>query len=245
MSIGALSWALHQDQIDNPSARSVLFVLANYADENGSCFPSIRNIARKTSMSERSVIRSIGWLVDNGYIETEKTRRHSKYSYNRYFIVGYKKCDQGDNLSVDTKDLSSPKGEEINTSQVQHDPIDEVFNYYKIKLKHPRAKLDSRRKSRIRARLREGFSVDDLKKVIDGVLLSPYHMGDNATNTVYDGIQTIFRDAEQVEKFTALASKAAQKQIAVPVAQTCDKCTSEKLCMFHDPNSAYNKRRTI
>lgn len=88
----------------------------------------------------------------------------------------------------------------------------EVFEHWQTVLGHPRAKLDAKRRSRIQARLREGFSVAELKLAIDGVRLSAWHMGDNPDGRTYDGIETILREAAQVEKFRDLAERARRKR---------------------------------
>lgn len=67
-----------------------------------------------------------------------------------------------------------------------------------------RAKLTEQRRKKIRARLREGYSLEQILKAIDGVKLSPFHMGKNDSNTVYDDLTTILRDGTQVEKFSQL-----------------------------------------
>jgi DNA-binding FadR family transcriptional regulator len=46
----------------------VLVALADDADDRGFCFPSHRRIARKCSVTERSVRRMIGVLAARGYL---------------------------------------------------------------------------------------------------------------------------------------------------------------------------------
>lgn len=73
MSIQAVSWALSQD-IDAPAVKLLLVSIANYADDNGECWPSQKSLASDTSMSARSVQRHMKTLEDLGYIETEARR---------------------------------------------------------------------------------------------------------------------------------------------------------------------------
>lgn len=80
-----------------------------------------------------------------------------------------------------------------------------VFKEWQKVLKHPKTSLDKKREDRIKARIKDGFSLEELLAVPRGVLKSPYHLGQNETNTRYDGINTIYRDREQVEKFRDLA----------------------------------------
>lgn len=87
-----------------------------------------------------------------------------------------------------------------------------VFDYWAMKL-HPgqSMKFDEKRKKRIRARLAEGFSVDDLKLAIDGALKDDWLMGrkDGTPKNGYRDLKTILRDAEQVERLKELAPKRA------------------------------------
>jgi uncharacterized phage protein (TIGR02220 family) len=62
-----------------------------------------------------------------------------------------------------------------------------------------RSKLTPKRKAKIEARLKEGYSVADLKAAIDGCKRSAWHMGENDRGQPYNGVQTIFRDGETVE----------------------------------------------
>lgn len=78
MSIQALNWALSQDSIDNSGARFVLLVLCNYANEAGQCYPSRETIAKKTSMSVRSVQTHINWLAEHGYLTWTNERNDSQ-----------------------------------------------------------------------------------------------------------------------------------------------------------------------
>lgn len=95
-----------------------------------------------------------------------------------------------------------------------------VFNHWKTVLNHPRAILDKKRKKVIEDRLRDGFTVEDLLQVPLGVKNSPWHMGDNPRNIVYDSITLIYRDADQVEKFMA----SSKKKPIIPKTVTCQFC---------------------
>lgn len=75
MSIQALNWVLKQDWIENSGAKFVLMILANYADEDGVCYPSQSTIARLTAMSERTVRNHLTWLADDAKVITRSLRR--------------------------------------------------------------------------------------------------------------------------------------------------------------------------
>ena len=56
MSWSALDWASKQ-VTGNPNRKSVLITLANFADEENKCFPSIKTIMKITELSESTVKR--------------------------------------------------------------------------------------------------------------------------------------------------------------------------------------------
>jgi hypothetical protein len=83
-----------------------------------------------------------------------------------------------------------------------------IFNHYHHKHHHPmRLQPDPKSKAgqAIAARLREGWSVAELCKAIDGFHLSPFHQGQNDKGTSYLGLKTLMRDREQVEKGIEMA----------------------------------------
>lgn len=103
------------------------------------------------------------------------------------------------------KPPKSPKGDErVNT----------VFEFWKATHNHPTSKLDDKRRKRITARLSEGYPVDDLLAAISGALYDPWLMGKNPGNKRYDGIETLLRDAAQVERLRDLSGNDHAKAIA-------------------------------
>ena len=90
--------------------------------------------------------------------------------------------------------------------------VSEVFQHWQAVMRHPQARLDVKRRKAIGARLKEGYSVDQLKQAIDGCKASPWHQGQNDRHLVYDDIGLICRDAQRVEAFIArVAGQTAQQ----------------------------------
>lgn len=71
MSFQAMAWAIKQN-VENATAKFVLIMIANYADENGRAYPSIGRLASDTSTSESTVQRALAWLEQNGRLRREK-----------------------------------------------------------------------------------------------------------------------------------------------------------------------------
>lgn len=86
MSNEAIHWAWKQTTGD-PTAKLILQVLADLADENHSCFPSLDHISAKVEVSKRTIIRRLEDLEGANLIRRE--RRYVKFGSrlsDRYFL---------------------------------------------------------------------------------------------------------------------------------------------------------------
>lgn len=92
-------------------------------------------------------------------------------------------------------------GSPSNVEQVR-----QVFEHYRKH--HPRSQnpaKGSKEWRNVAARLKEGYSVSDLCKAIDGNHLSPHHCGDNDTGTKYHSLELIFRESSKTAGFIEIA----------------------------------------
>jgi hypothetical protein len=89
-----------------------------------------------------------------------------------------------------------------------------VFETWKHDTGHHRAILDGKREARIRARLRDGFDREQLRDAIQRRRNDPFLMGQNDSGRVYDGIETLLRDAAQVERLLALTAPMRPRSAA-------------------------------
>lgn len=82
--------------------------------------------------------------------------------------------------------------------------VSEVFEHWKlVMVKSSQAKLNNKRKACIEARIKEGYTVEQIKQAIDGCSRSPHHMGQNDTGTRYDDLTLICRSGDKVEQFSS------------------------------------------
>jgi hypothetical protein len=73
MSMQALTWAMEHAPITDPTCRSVLFVQANIADEEGhNAFLSVDRIAYCTGFSERTIRRALDRMTAEGIIRPQQ-----------------------------------------------------------------------------------------------------------------------------------------------------------------------------
>jgi len=85
--------------------------------------------------------------------------------------------------------------------------VEEIFEYWQLKLNHPNAKLDSKRLRAIKARLLDGYTVGEICKAIDGCFIDPFSQGKNDRNTVFDDIELICRTAVKLDSFIKMAER--------------------------------------
>jgi hypothetical protein len=78
---------------------------------------------------------------------------------------------------------------------------EEVFAYWQTELNHPHAQLDAKREKVIKARFKEGYTVDRIKQAIRGIKKCPHNMGQNDRNQRYDDIELICRSGANVDRF--------------------------------------------
>ena len=86
MSIRAIEWAYGQE-ISGAATKFVLVALADFADEEGTCFPGQELLAARTGQSMESVRRHLKWLEEYGFIT--RIRRFDKRGHrtsDRYRI---------------------------------------------------------------------------------------------------------------------------------------------------------------
>ncbi len=117
----------------------------------------------------------------------------------------------GQRASVEATTLSTsvddggPEDEEL---EPKGTPADAVFEHWRRVLsKAAHAKFKGKRRRRVLERLKDGFSVEDLKRAIDGCARTPHNMGQNDRGEVFDDLELICRDVEHVERFMRNADK--------------------------------------
>jgi hypothetical protein len=67
---------------------------------------------------------------------------------------------------------------------------------------------NDKRKKAVIARLKEGYTVEQLKQAVDGCLLSPWHRGQNPSGVTYDDLELICRDATKVDQFVGVGLRS-------------------------------------
>ena len=210
-----LLWTLADDEGRlRGNSRMLASLLFPYDDgENGHPDTKTSDVERWLTELEREqcIVRYQGdgasyvgickWLIHQKIDKPSKSKI-PEFSESSRIVANHREVSSEEGI----KDQGSRKGSEGNKTTVPPSgETAEVFAYWQQKMGHPQAKLDAKRSKAISGRLKDGYIVGELCEAIDGCLLSPHHMGQNETRTVYDDIELICRDGPRVDKFIKLA----------------------------------------
>lgn len=161
------------------------------------------------------------WVVEHGRLvwptfahaqncrRSDRLRKQDSRGAPSPSVTGCHSKSQGVTPNLAKPNLTKPNGS-TSSSGAEPDrkptPVQRVFNHWRQRLDHPKAKLEGKRKRLIASRLKD-FSVDELFKAINGCAQSDWHMGRDpkTAGKRYDGIELILRDAAHIERFIAIA----------------------------------------
>jgi hypothetical protein len=108
----APAWAAEQ-RVGSVGAKAVLLVLANYADENFSCYPGQQTIAYETEQHVNTVARQLKRLAELNLIRREKrygkdgTRTSDRYFLQLDLVVDVHETPDGTGESLPTIEVGS------------------------------------------------------------------------------------------------------------------------------------------
>lgn len=96
-----------------------------------------------------------------------------------------------------------PNNTVVKRDSQQADDSQQIFEYWCLVMqKNGAAKFTADRKRAVKARLKEGYTIDHIKQAIDGCAKSDWHMARDGRNTTkYDDLELICRNGSQLEKF--------------------------------------------
>ncbi|PNB73793.1 helix-turn-helix domain-containing protein [Pseudomonas sp. GW456-E7] len=98
MSIRAMNWAWGQPL--SPTSKLILMALADAADDEGLCWPGIKTLAAKCSVSGRTVQRTVKTFVAQGLLLVEERRRPDGRQTSNSYLLALQRYP--DNMSPST-----------------------------------------------------------------------------------------------------------------------------------------------
>lgn len=199
----------------------------------------INTIAKKILMrthtdSIANVLEEYFHKTDDGYInkrifsEIEAFKDKSDKARKSAEARWKKKQTQSESNAnaLQTQSESNAKQETININQepltnnqvketlsANANELFEIFSYWKkVMRKTDSAKFTAKRMKAVKSRLKEGYTVDEIKQAIYGCSVTPHNMGKNDNCKVYDCLELICRSGENVERFAGNAQQQAPQQ---------------------------------
>lgn len=110
MSMSAMTWARDQ-KVGAASTKLVLLLLADYADDDGHCWPFIETVAEKAEMSEKSVRRHLNKLEKIDLLRRRRKRRSdgTMGGYEYWLTINPPESEEVD-VDEDTTAQNPPAG---------------------------------------------------------------------------------------------------------------------------------------
>lgn len=196
---------LHRDLLDNfdfhrlPVASRalapMLWLLAS-EDDKGEIDADSDKLSFRLRMSAAELEAALKPLITAKFFEVMQSASEPLAEAERD-ACSEREVEREEEAETETEVLSGPDAERGTNSPGQI--AARVFAHWRETWDHPRAKLDAKRRQRIRDAHALGYSEADLCQCIAGYRNSPHHMGQNERNTVFDDIELLLRDAKHID----------------------------------------------
>lgn len=129
MSVKAIAWAFEL-YIEDALAKLVLLALADYADNNGNCWPSVESISVKASCSRASVFNKLKELEAAKWLLRQKRRTDSSRQTSNYYTLNLDRkpdsrvyivdsAPSPDSIDVDSAPRRSKLTKKLNVSKTK------------------------------------------------------------------------------------------------------------------------------
>lgn len=216
----------------------VLLAMADFANDEGVCWPSVGALAKKARLKERAVQYALKKLRAEGEVDLVKQGGYEdgKPRSNLYRVKGAISAPSTEEGCTEvrervqpgapqpSKEPSSfsndeavvqlfPSSSQLSTSKSSTvmPEVREVFEHWKLHTgRNGRTKLDAKRTKVIKKALVD-YPKADLLAAVRGWKYSPHHCGENDSGKVYNDLELLLRDAKHIEAFRDLAFEADQR----------------------------------
>lgn len=213
----------------------VLLALADRANDEGICWPGVKELSNKARLGPRQVERVLKELERDGEIESPEGKPSKKTPYRIRQNVGHQNdptsgsdssspvtgsrvIDDGTPIQEPSVDPSKePPVDNRNEIEIKteaykrhlEDEVQQVWAAY-LQATGKKPKLDDKRRKHIANALKIA-GLEKCKLAVVGLTHSPHHRGENDTGTTYLDIRYALKgikdesDEERIEKMAALA----------------------------------------
>lgn len=224
MSVRATTWAWEQGRLGAVKGGELLTLLrvADHADNDGICWPGQRSLADYTAQGETTVRGHLRRLEERGLLRSEVRQAGNGRgrAADRILLAIDQPADPAAVTKTNNRQLTDdqPAADVGGTNKgtvknPQTEVVGKIFDLWVDRLGKTDHRLTPTRRKKIESRLEEGFTPTELGEAIVGVTHSPHHMGENTngpggSGVIYDDLELILRNPENVEKFRDLYRQA-------------------------------------
>ena len=155
---------------DNLKANAKLLYgeITALCNEKGYCWASNLYFAELYKVSKETVSRWISQLAELGYINIDIVYKEgTNQIINRYIRIGQEPIDKKVNTPIDEKVKENNTVINTTFNNTKDIPYVEIINYLNDATGKKYRSSTGKTKTTIKARWKEGFRLDDFKKVID------------------------------------------------------------------------------
>lgn len=184
-------------------------------------------------MATKAVFVDKNLITEDGRIVAWDKRQYISDSSAERVARHRERKKQGCNVTETPPDTDTDT--DISTTNVVdksvRSEVAQVFEHWKSVMDSPKSNLDKKRKTAIEARLKDGFSVEDLKAAINGCRKTPHNMGDNDRGQKFNDIELICRNAPNVERFMNATGASPPKPKAERPLTAAEKYAAQRDAM--------------
>lgn len=180
---------VYQDVMRNkllsPEAKAIYAYLSSIAGSGDSCYPSVETMQKELCMSKNRLMKHMGQLIAFGVVEKVRERNGNIYGRNTYKITHEIEVTNDLKRIFEAVENEAVENEAINNNRsnnnIDHQLIADMYNTTCVSF--PRiTKLSDKRKKAIRARLKQGYTVEDFKRLFELAEASSFLKGGNVRN---------------------------------------------------------------
>lgn len=204
-------WASTTEEVE-----AVKFVLSRFFKQEGEVYVQPRIMEELDKFKKNA--------ETNKRIAIEREANRKKKRTNRAKTVNDSDTKQSETvneappnhkpLTTNQEPLTSNQEEQGKSAKAN--PAFEIFKYWcEVMKKNPATtKLTPKREKAIKARLKDGYTTEQIKQAIDGCRLDPFSMGQNDRQKPFNDVELICRTGEKLESFLSGFAEPQQQQFS-------------------------------
>lgn len=155
---------------------------------------------------------------DAGIESGRRRREYKKIADEQVFNSVGTEGEQNGTLHTSSSSSSSEEKKATKVASPPRADVAEVFAYWQHVFDRHRYSLTTTRRTKILSRLKDGFTVEQLKQVIDTVSKDPFYCGENDRGKEFLDFKTIFKSKDKIEEFLYGKNKVpAPRMVVVPL----------------------------